>query len=139
MNKIIIKGNITKDLDLKYTSTNVAVLKFSVAVSRSYTNASGEKETDFINCVAFKKNAENIQKYFTKGSGILICGRLETGSYDDKDGNKKYTTEVMVDEFDFIDKKGNTPKEEVKEEVDPFANVFDDFGKSIEIEDSFLD
>lgn len=129
MNKVIIKGNICKDLELRYSSSNIAVVKFTIAVKRNYKNKDGEYESDFINCIAYKTVAEVITKYFSKGSGILAYGRIQTGSYDNKDGNKVFTTDIVVEEIDFIDKKNienNRNQEVKKEEVsDPFA----DFGK----------
>lgn len=129
MNKVIIKGNICNYLELRYTQSNIAILKFNVAVSRNFTKEDGTRESDFISCVAYKTTAENIQKYFDKGSGILVCGRIQTGNYEKKDGSKVYTTDVIVEEFDFIDKKGSqeTTQKEVKE--DKFDNAFEEFGK----------
>ena len=105
MNVIILKGNITRDIDLKFAQgSGTGVAKFGIAVSRMKKD-----ESDFLNCVAFGKTAELIAENLKKGSPILITGHLQTGSYDAKDGHKVYTTDVIVDRFEFIGKKeGNT-------------------------------
>lgn len=116
MNKVNLLGRITKDLELRYTqSSNKANLKFQVAVNRS------KEETAWINCEAWEKCAENINKYFSKGKQIGITGHITTGSYDDKDGKKVYTWAVVVDEFDFIDGK--------KENDAPFEQQTQDFNE----------
>lgn len=112
MNKVLIKGNLTKDIDLRYTKNEVAVAKFTVAVKRNTANKDGKYDTDFINCIAYQHNAELINKYFGKGNGILIEGHIQTGSYE-KDGKKIYTTDVIVEHIEFVDKaiKGKTDEE----------------------------
>lgn len=101
MNTVCLIGRITKDLELRYSQSNVAMCKFTVAVNRR----TKEKETDFINCVAFGKTAEFLTSYFGKGRAIAITGHIQTGSYTNKDGNKVYTTEVICDSLDFADSK----------------------------------
>lgn len=105
MNKAILMGRVTKDLEVKYSKDNIPILKFTIAVNRIKKG-----EADFINCLAFKERAENIAKYFSKGSMIAIEGKINTGSYDDKEGRKVYTTEVVIDAFHFTGekKKGQT-------------------------------
>jgi single-strand DNA-binding protein len=100
MNKVIIMGRLTKEVDLKYTQSGTAVAKFSVAVDRRVKQGE-EKKADFINCVAFGKTAEFISKYFAKGSSIAVVGRIQTGSYDNSEGKKVYTTDIMVEEVSF--------------------------------------
>jgi len=109
MNKVILKGNLTRDPELKM-SGETTLTKFSLAVSRKMK----KDESDFINCVAFGKTAEFIANYFNKGSQILIVGRIQTGSYDDKEGNKKYTTDVVVEEVEFCGKKEGTTEKKVE-------------------------
>lgn len=101
MNSVHIMGRICKDLEVKTGASGTEFLSFSVAVNRKFSK---EKETDFINCKAFGKTAVNIAKFFTKGSLILIEGRIQTGSYE-KDGHRVYTTDVMVDGFHFTGEK----------------------------------
>ena len=112
MNKVIIKGTITRDIDLRYTKNDVAVARFTVATKRNTTNKDGKYESDFINCVAYQQSAEMLNKYFTKGSGILIEGHIQTGSFE-KDGKKVYTTDVVVERVEFVDKLQNKTDAEI--------------------------
>jgi len=96
MNKSILIGRITRNMDIKYLASNMAILKLNIAVNRRKKG-----EADFINCIAFDKTAENIAKFFEKGSMIAVVGHIQTGSYKDKEDRTIYTTEVVVDEFDF--------------------------------------
>ena len=98
MNKAVITGRLTKDVAL----SDKGVAKFTIASQRNFKNADGKYEADFINCTAFGKNAEFISKYFSKGSQICVEGRINTGSYTNKDGNKVFTTDVAVDRAEFI-------------------------------------
>ena len=116
MNKVILKGNLTKDVELSTTPNGVAVAKFTIAVQRKFTNADGERETDFINCVAWRNTAEFTQKYFNKGSQILVCGAIQTRTYDAQDETKRYITEVIVDEVHFCGKAEGGNATETKEE-----------------------
>ena len=96
-------GRLTKDIELKFAPSNgKAIAKFTVAVNRDYKNANGEYEADFINCLAFDKRAEVLSQYVKKGQLIGIRGRIQTGSYDTQDGTKRYTTEILVEGFDFL-------------------------------------
>lgn len=105
MNRVILKGRLTADPELKNTQSGVNVLSFSIAVNRRFSK---EKEVDFINCQAWRSTAEFIGKYFVKGQEILICGSLQVRKWDDENGNKRYATEVIVDEVDFCGyKNGN--------------------------------
>ena len=101
LNRVILMGRITQDLEVKQTQNGVPVLSFSVAVQRSFAKQGEEKQTDFINCVAWRQNAEFISKYFGKGRLICIEGNLRTRTYDDKTGVKHYITEVFVDSVNF--------------------------------------
>lgn len=103
MNKVILKGNLTKDVDLRYTKNEIAVARFTVATKRNTANKDGKYDSDFISCVAYQHNAEMINKYFSKGNGILVEGHIQTGSYE-KDGKKIYTTDVVVEHVEFVDK-----------------------------------
>ena len=101
-NKVILIGNITKDIELKTTPSGVSVASFSVAVNRKYKDASGNSETDFINVVAWRKTAEFVSQWFKKGKPILIDGEIQTRSYTDNQGNKRYVTEVVANEVAFV-------------------------------------
>lgn len=102
MNTVNLIGRLTKDPELKYTPSGMAICKFTVAVNRDFTNQSGEREADFINCTAFKKTAENLSNYQTKGSQIGVVGRIQTGSFEGQDGKRVYTTDVIVDRVEFL-------------------------------------
>lgn len=104
MNRAVLIGRITKDVELRYTPNNVAVIQFTVAVDRRY-KAEGQPQADFINCVAWRNTAEFISKYFSKGSRIAIVGSIQTRSWEDNDGNRHYVTEVVVDEAEFCESK----------------------------------
>lgn len=105
LNKVILMGRITQDLDLRTTSTGASVLTFNVAVDRGYVKQGEERQADFITCVAWRQQAEFINRYFSKGRMIAIEGSLRTRTYDDKNGTKHYVTEVYVDNVSFTGEK----------------------------------
>lgn len=102
MNKCILVGNLTRDPELTQTPSGVSMCRFSIAVNRSYANANGEREADFINIVTWRGLAENCGKYLAKGRKVAVCGAIQTRSYDDKDGNRRYATDVVADDVEFI-------------------------------------
>ena len=102
MNKVILIGRLTRDPELRTIASGNATTSFTIAVNRNFTNQNGEREADFINCVAWRKQAENIAKYCTKGSQVAVEGRIQTRSYDAQDGNKRYVTEVIADNVTFL-------------------------------------
>lgn len=107
-NKVIIGGRLTSDPELKTTATGVSVTSFTVAVNRRFGNKNGEEQqADFINVTAWRQQAELVSKYFHKGSSICIVGSLQTRSWTDNDGNKRYATEVIADEAHFVDSKND--------------------------------
>ena len=108
MNKIILIGRITHDLEIKHTASQKEVCSFTIAVDRKF-KTNGEKTADFIGCVAWGQQATFLGKYFQKGSRVCITGNLQARSYDDKDGKKVYITEVVVDEVEFVDSKREEP------------------------------
>ena len=106
MNKVELVGRLTKDPDIKYgQGENSCVARFSIAVNRRVKNKQGTYDADFISCVAFGKSGEFIEKYFKKGMAIGVTGRIQTGSYTNKDGQKIYTTDVIVEEIEFVESK----------------------------------
>ena len=120
MNKVCLLGRICADIELKTTGDN-KYTRFNLAVNRKVSKDE-EKKTDFISCVAWNKLAETISKYFKKGSQIAINGRISTGSYEKEDGSKVYTSDIVIEDFDFVDKKEETPEEKVEEvKTDPYA------------------
>ena len=157
MNKVVLIGRLTRDPELRYTGNNTAVATFTLAVNRNFANQAGEREADFINIVVWRKQAENVKNYLTQGSQVAIDGRLQTRSYDDTNGQKRYVTEVIADNVEFIGSKsssnnsnnagysqasgptpydfGNVPE---PKGTDVSSNPFADFGASIEISDDEL-
>lgn len=133
MNKVIIIGRFTRDPEIKYTTGEnaTATARFSLAVNRRFKNKEGNYDADFINCVAFGKTAEFIEKYFTKGMAIGITGRIQTGSYTNKEGQKIYTTDVVVEETEFVESKNkgtsdNVPNNNANSNSDFEETVSDD-------------
>lgn len=110
MNKVQLVGRLTRDPEIRYSQGEnaTATARFSVAVNRRFKNAEGNYDADFINCVAFGKSAEFVEKYFKKGMAIGLIGRIQTGSYTNKDGQKVYTTDVVVEETEFVESKGSS-------------------------------
>lgn len=120
MNKWCGVGRITKDTEIKTTSNNSKLCQFTVAIDRKFKDKDGNRQADFINCLAWGKNAEFIGKYFNKGSRIGIVGSIQTRSYADKDGKTVYVTEVVVDEAEFVESASNgEAKTEAKAEAKP--------------------
>lgn len=105
MNKVILIGNLTRDPECNETMNGVMMCRFSIAVSRKYKNNEGGYDADFINCVAWRNNAEFASKYAKKGTKVGVVGTLQTRTYDAEDGTKRYSTDVVVDEFEIL-----TPK-----------------------------
>ena len=159
MNKAILIGRLTRDPELRTTPTGRKVCQFSIAVNRNFTNANGEREADFINCVVWDKQAENLVKYQKKGNQIAVDGRIQTRNYEDKDGKRVYVTEILANNISFLDSKGtNTssndfnslsepPREDSvssssnmnnMETVSVDKDPFEAFGDSIEISDNDL-
>ena len=101
-NKVILIGHLTADPELKQTTSGLPVTSFSIGVNRRFTKQGEQPQTDFINIVCWRQTAEFVARYFTKGKPILICGSLQTRSWVDKDGNKRYTTEVVADELEVL-------------------------------------
>jgi single-strand DNA-binding protein len=106
-------GRTTKDSDLIFApGSGTAILKFSIAIDRRFKNKAGDKETDFFNCIMFGKSTEGLAPYILKGKQIGIVGSVQTGSYEAKDGTKRYTVDIMVNEVQFLDKKADNEKAE---------------------------
>ena len=102
MNNINLVGRLTKDPDLKVTASNLSVCNFTLAVNRAFKNQEGKIEADFINCVAFRSDADNIAKYVSKGQQLAVNGRLEIKSYEGNDGVKRISSNVIINSFTFI-------------------------------------
>ena len=134
MNKVILMGRLTRDPELRYTSgeNSMAIARYTLAIDRTIKKQ-GEQSADFINCVAFSKAAEFAEKYFRQGMRVLVSGRIQTGSYTNKEGQKVYTTEVIVDTQEFADSKGagdssyksSTRSSTSSASIDGFMNIPD--------------
>ena len=154
MNRVCLVGRLTAKPELRYTGSNVPYTRFSLAINRTFNNANGERETDFINIVVWRRQAENVTNYLDKGSRVSIEGRIQTGSYTAQDGSKRYTTDVVADNVQFLDTRSqtearvnnqtpydyqdtrtNAPMDDGDVADDPFA----DFGENVSIEDNFLE
>lgn len=157
MNKVFLVGRLTRDPELRYSSSNTASMRCAIAVDRQFVREGEERGADFINIVAFGQRAETMKKYLVKGSQIAIDGRIQTGSYDAQDGRKVYTTDVIVENFQFLDSRGSRVAEQASDNVTPYdftesnnvsepvsstantvSDPFADFGAKIEINDSDL-
>lgn len=107
INRVVLVGRLTRDPELRVSQSNVAVTNFNLAVNRSFTDKNGERGADFINCVTFRKQAENVNQYVKKGSLVGIDGRLQTRNYENKEGQRVYVTEVVCDSVQFLEPKGS--------------------------------
>ena len=105
MNKVFLIGNLTRDPELSETPSGIALCRFSIAVNRNYTNADGERETDFFNITVWRNQAENCARYLKKGSKVSIVGNLQNRSYEDNDGNKRTVTDIVANEVEFLSAK----------------------------------
>mgnify|MGYP001473177995 CR=1 FL=1 len=132
LNRIILIGRLTRDPELRYTASGIAVTTFTLAVDRPYTNNQGERETDFINIVTWRTLAETCANYLKKGRLTAVEGRLQVRSYDNHEGRKVYVSEVVADNVRFLDggsqsrnmpPMGHEGGQEVRFDEDPFANI----------------
>ncbi|MGM0238082.1 single-strand DNA-binding protein [Enterococcus sp. AZ103] len=138
-------GRLTKDPDLRYTNTGLAVATFTLAVNHNFTNQSGNREVDFINCVIWRKQAENIANFAKKGSLMGITGRIQTRNYDNQQGQKVFVTEVLVENFQMLEPRNSTgqrsqnPNNFKNSNQAPAASNSDPFsGSQIDISDDDL-
>ena len=106
MNRVMLTGRLVKDPELRRTNTDIPVVQFTLAVNRSYASRNGERQADFINCVIWRQQAENFAKYLHKGSLIGIEGQIQTRTYEEPSGAKRYITEVLAERFEFLETKG---------------------------------
>lgn len=147
MNKVILIGRLARDPEMRTTSSGISMTRFTIAVSRPFNTQDGQQQTDFINCITWRRQAENVAKYCSKGSQVAVEGRIQVSSYDAQDGTKRYTTDVVCDNVTFLGSKaGNTnftndnynadtsevPTTDISE--DPFK----DFGDEIALSDDDL-
>ena len=143
MNKVVLLGRLTKDIEVRYTESGTAVGNLTLAVKRRIKNTNGEYESDFINCVCWKETAETMNKYLKKGDPVLVEGRIQTRSFEDKDGNKRYATEVVIEHMDFVSSKKSESQSGVEsgtQEENPYKDmsIKVEADQSIEISDEDL-
>lgn len=124
MNKVELIGRLTKDPEVKLTQNQTAFCNFTVAVDRRFKDQSGNRQADFINCVAWRQTAQFIQKYFKKGNRIGICGCIQTRNYEDQNGQKVFITEVIAEEAEFVEANSRSEApEEHQENQEPVATT----------------
>lgn len=138
INRVVLAGRPTRDPELKSTKSGTSVCLFTLAVDRNFKNKNGERETDFISCVAWKKTAEVMSQYVKKGSIIGVDGRIQTRSYDNRDGQRVYVTEVVVENFSFLgvsdkDSQENHNNQSLNQSNQPF-----DSNEQIDVTDDDL-
>ena len=131
INNVTLIGRLTKDVELKYTPANQAVAQFTLAVNRTFKNANGERESDFINCVIWRKSAENFANFVKKGALIGITGRIQTRNYENQQGQRVYITEVIAENFQMLESRNQQQgqqqaqpqqaKQQQAKQPDPFA------------------
>ncbi|MBR4236847.1 single-stranded DNA-binding protein [bacterium] len=132
LNRVVLVGRLTKDPEIRYTQSNTPIASFTIAVNRQFSNsATGERDTDFIPVVVWRKQAENVKNFVHKGSLVAVDGRIQTRNYDDQNGVRKYVTEVVADNVSFLEPKGSQddqgtmeaqPSQETEED-DKYSNV----------------
>lgn len=154
MNKVVLVGRLTRDPEVRSTSAGFATARFTVAVNRNYRNKEGNYDADFVTCVAFRSTADFVSKFFKKGSMIGLEGRIQTGSYDAQDGTKRYTTEVAVDNVEFVgsrndsnqempstnyvDSPSSNPVDAMPEYDIPTSDPYESYDKEISLSDNDL-
>lgn len=135
MNRVILVGRITKDPEIKKTAQDIAVINFTLAVNRNYTDQQGEKQADFISCVVWRKQAENVAKYVTKGMLLGVEGRIQTRQYESETG-MKYITEVLCDSVQFLENRSsNTQSFEENKPTKSQSDEFYETSKKLAAED----
>ncbi len=152
MNKVILIGRLARDPEMRTTASGTNVTRFTLAVSRPFQDQNGERGADFISCVAWRRQAENIAKYCAKGSQVAVEGRIQTGSYDAQDGTKRYTTDIVCDNCTFLGSKNSDSNSSYNanastnfSEAEPSMptsdiseDPFKDFGEEIALSDDDL-
>ena len=155
MNKVVLVGRLTRDPEVRSTSSGSNTARFTVAVNRNFKNKDGQYDADFVSCVAFRNTADFVSKFFKKGSMIGLEGRIHTGSYDAQDGSKRYTTDVVVDNVEFVggrneggspapsnnsyvDMPANDPIDMMPEYDIPTSDPYENYDKEISLSDNDL-
>lgn len=134
MNRVVLVGRLTKDPELKFTPNGVPVATFTLAVQRSFTNQQGEREADFINCVVWRKPAENVAQFLKRGSMAGVDGRVQTRSYEGQDGKRVYVTEVLAESVQFLEPKNGGQSQQQQSS----GGSQNSYGRDININDDDL-
>ena len=141
MNKAFLVGNLTRDPELTTTANGISVCRFTIAVSRRFSNSEGEREADFLNCIAWRGLADNVAKYVKKGKKVCVVGSIQTRSYDAQDGTKRYVTEIVAEDVEFISPRSdddNEPTERSKFDDDSATEAKSKIAKFEPIDDDDL-
>ncbi len=147
MNKVILIGRLARDPEMRTTNSGISMTRFTIAVSRPFNGQDGNQQTDFINCITWRKQAENVAKYCAKGSQVAVEGRIQVSSYDAQDGTKRYSTDIVCDNVTFLGTKaGNTNfsndnysnASSNAQTTDVSEDPFKDFGEEIALSDDDL-
>lgn len=138
LNNLSLVGRVVRDVELRYTPSNVAVATFTLAVNRTFKNENGEREADFINCVMWRQQAENLASWAKKGALIGITGRIQTRSYDNQQGQRVYVTEVVAEQFQLLESKGQGNQTQQRQQAQQQAPDFSRQGAPMDISDDML-
>ncbi|MGX0480039.1 single-strand DNA-binding protein [Staphylococcus pasteuri] len=146
LNRVVLVGRLTKDPEFRTTPNGVSVATFTLAVNRTFTNAQGEREADFINCVTFRKQADNVNNYLSKGSLVGVDGRVQSRSYENQEGKRVFVTEVVCDSVQFLEPKNNNQSNNQPQQQNgqtqsgnnPFENGMQNANGPIDISDDDL-
>lgn len=137
VNRVVLVGRLTKDPELRYSNSNIPMVYFTVAVNRTFTDQNGQRQADFIGCVAFRKQAENMARFLGRGSQVAVEGRIQTRNYQGKDGNTVYVTEVVAESVQFLESK-NSPYSRQNNGFDSMSfntNQYNNFNTNSSIEE----
>ena len=138
MNRVVLVGRLTKDPDLKYTPSGVAVATFTLAVNRQFSNQSGEREADFINCVVWRKPAENVSNFLKKGSLAGVDGRIQTRNFEGQDGKRVYITEVVAESVQFLEPRSGGEQRNEQSNTNTSNNTYGSENGQINVSDDDL-
>lgn len=139
INRVVLVGRLTRDPELKYTTNGVAVASFTLAVNRQFTNSQGEREADFIGCTIWRKAAENFVNFTKKGSLVGIDGRIQTRNYENKQGQRVYVTEVVVDNFSLLESRNANSSDGTNDNSNKAPNYNQSKNSNTNVSDPFAD
>jgi single-strand DNA-binding protein len=139
INRVVLVGRLTRDPELRYTTNGAAVASFTLAVNRQFTNSQGEREADFIDCVIWRKAAENFVNFTKKGSLVGIDGRIQTRNYENKQGQRVYVTEVVVDNFSLLESRNANSSDGTNDNSNKAPNYNQSKNSNTNVSDPFVD